>query len=51
MLGISDGQSTELVRGELKEGQEVVVGVLGAPGARPGAPTPPGPASGPRLRL
>jgi HlyD family secretion protein len=51
MLGISDGQSTELVRGELKEGQEVVVGVLGAPGARSSAPTPPAPASGPRLRL
>jgi HlyD family secretion protein len=54
VLGISDGQSTEVVRGELKEGQEVIVGVLGAstPGARANTPTPPQRAgSGPRLRL
>ena len=55
MLGISDGQSTEVVRGELKEGQEVIVGLLGAatPGSRPNTPPPPPPAtgSGPRLRL
>jgi HlyD family secretion protein len=53
MLGITDGQSTEVVRGELKDGQDVIVGILGAPGsgARPGTPTPGGGAGGPRLRL
>jgi HlyD family secretion protein len=55
MLGISDGQSTEVVRGELKDGQEVVVGLQGAPapGTRPAAPPPPPPppGTGPRLRL
>ena len=52
VLGISDGASTEVVRGELKEGQDVIVGVAGAAGAagqRPGAP--PAPTGGPRLRL
>lgn len=49
-LGITDGYSTELVRADLKEGQEIIAGILGASGAgaRPGAPTP---GSGPRLRL
>jgi HlyD family secretion protein len=47
-LGISDGSSTEVVAGDLKEGQEVVIGVLGAQGLRP--PTPGG-AGGPRLRI
>jgi HlyD family secretion protein len=52
MLGISDGQSTEVVRGELKEGQEVLVGIVGAPApGRQGAPPPGGGAGGPRLRL
>jgi HlyD family secretion protein len=49
-LGISDGTSTEIVRGDLKEGQEVIVGLVGAPGSQrpsPGAPATPGP----RLRL
>jgi HlyD family secretion protein len=42
-LGISDGTATEVLRGELKEGQEIVVGGAGKPGA---------PATGaPRLRL
>ena len=52
MLGISDGQSTEVVRGDLQEGQEVITGIAGAPtpGARQGgAATPSG--GGPRLRL
>ena len=44
-LGISDGTSTEVVRGGLKEGQEVIVGLLGAAGS--GRPSP----GGPRLRL
>ena len=43
VLGISDGSSTEVLRGDLKEGQEVVAG-LG--GARSGTPP-----AGPRLRL
>jgi HlyD family secretion protein len=49
-LGITDGYSTELVRADLKEGEEIIAGILGASGAgaRPGAPTP---SSGPRLRL
>jgi HlyD family secretion protein len=45
-LGISDGSATEILRGELKEGQEIVVGVAGAAGA-----TRPAGAGGPRLRL
>ncbi len=43
-LGIGDGTYTEVARGEIKEGQQVIVGVV-APGA------PPQPAAGPRLRL
>jgi HlyD family secretion protein len=43
VLGISDGSSTEVLQGDLKEGQEVVAG-LG--GARSGTPP-----AGPRLRL
>jgi HlyD family secretion protein len=49
LLGISDGQSTEIVRGELQEGQEIITGLAGAPtpGSRPGAQ----PGGSPRLRL
>ena len=36
MLGISDGASTEVLRGDVREGQEVIVGVRGHP--RPPAP-------------
>ena len=43
-LGISDGSSTEILRGDLKEGQEVVVGTAG------GGKQPSGGGS-PRLRL
>jgi HlyD family secretion protein len=50
VLGISDGSATELLQGDLKEGQDVVVGLTGAAGGgRPGTPTPGGGA--PRLRL
>ncbi|HMH53293.1 MAG TPA: efflux RND transporter periplasmic adaptor subunit [Candidatus Acidoferrum sp.] len=42
-LGISDGSSTEVVRGELKEGQEIVAGLSG--GGKPGTP------GGPKLKL
>jgi HlyD family secretion protein len=51
-LGISDGSSTEIVSGDLKEGQEIVTGLVGgAAGARP-SPTPQGgTGGGPRLRL
>ena len=46
-LGISDGSATEVLRGDLKEGQEVITGVVGAnPQTRPGST-----GSGPRLRL
>jgi HlyD family secretion protein len=48
MLGLTDGASTEIVKGELAEGQEVIVGTIGAG-------TQPRPSSqsqqGPRLRL
>jgi len=43
-LGIGDGTFTEVAHGEIREGQQVIVGV-----AAPGAP--PQPAAGPRLRL
>ncbi|MGH7355084.1 MAG: efflux RND transporter periplasmic adaptor subunit [Candidatus Rokuibacteriota bacterium] len=42
-LGITDGTSTEVLAGNLKEGQEVIVGLTGA--VRPGT------TGGPRLRL
>jgi HlyD family secretion protein len=44
-LGISDGSSTEVLRGELKEGQEVIVGGGSAGSQRPGT------GGTPRLRL
>ena len=31
-LGLSDGSSTEVLRGDLKEGQEVIVGLAGGAG-------------------
>src|SRR6266545_4762411 len=38
-LGISDGSATELLQGDLKEGQDVVAGLAGAAGGgRPGTP-------------
>jgi HlyD family secretion protein len=47
-LGLSDGTSTEVLRGDIKEGQEVIVGLAGA--AR--NPQPPQPPPGaPRIRL
>jgi HlyD family secretion protein len=47
-LGISDGSFTEVVRGELKDGQDVITGVVGASQQnRPGGGT----GSAPRLRL
>jgi HlyD family secretion protein len=53
-LGLTDGSMTEVVQGDLKEGQEVIVGLMGASGG-PARQTPPGAAggtpSGPRLRL
>src|SRR5712692_8738881 len=42
-LGISDGSFTDVVRGELKEGQEVVAGLVG--GGKPGT------SGGPKLKL
>jgi HlyD family secretion protein len=53
VLGLSDGTMTEIVRGDLKEGQDVVVGTAGAAASGPGRPPTGGgaaPASGPRLR-
>jgi HlyD family secretion protein len=48
VLGITDGTATEVLRGDLQEGQEVIVGTA-AQGGRPGQA--PGGASPPRLRL
>jgi HlyD family secretion protein len=48
VLGISDGTATEVLRGDLQEGQEVIVGTT-AQGGRPGQA--PGGSSPPRLRL
>jgi HlyD family secretion protein len=53
-LGISDGAATEVLRGDLKEGQEVVVGTMGGGASRPGTGGGPGASGappGPRLRL
>jgi HlyD family secretion protein len=49
-LGLSDGTATEILRGDVKEGDEVIIG-LGGSGttARPSSPG--GGQSGPRLRL
>jgi hypothetical protein len=43
-LGISDGTSTEILRGDLKEGQEVVIGTAGSKQSG-------GSGGSPRLRL
>jgi hypothetical protein len=44
-LGITDGSVTEVREGELREEQEVVIGVVTP------RPPPAAPAAGPRLRL
>jgi len=44
-LGISDGSATEILRGDLKEGQEVVTGTAGKQGGGAGS------GGSPRLRL
>jgi HlyD family secretion protein len=44
-LGISDGAATEVLRGELKEGQEIIVGAVGS--GKPAS----GSSTAPRLRL
>jgi HlyD family secretion protein len=48
-LGITDGTATEVLAGDLKEGQEVIVGLAGSQSAprQPGSTA----GSGPRLRL
>jgi HlyD family secretion protein len=48
-LGISDGSATEVVRGDLKEGQEVIIGGGASQPQRPG--TGGGSGQPPRLRL
>jgi HlyD family secretion protein len=53
-LGISDGNYTEVVGGELKEGQEVLVATLAAGAAAPrpaGTQSQPQQQTGPRMRL
>jgi HlyD family secretion protein len=47
--GITDGSSTEVLEGELTEGQELVIGSALATATRPGAPTAATPWS-PRMR-
>ncbi|MBI4607952.1 MAG: efflux RND transporter periplasmic adaptor subunit, partial [Candidatus Rokubacteria bacterium] len=46
-LGITDGSFTELLEGDLREGQELIVGTTERPGPRPGGNS----RSGPRFRL
>jgi HlyD family secretion protein len=46
-LGLSDGAATEVLRGEINEGQDVIVGVAGASRSGGGQPT----QGAPRLRL
>jgi len=46
-LGLSDGTWTEVLAGDLREGQDVIVGTLGGAPPRPSPAPPPGP----RLRL
>ena len=48
-LGLSDGNSTEVLRGEVKESQEVIVGLVG--GAGRGGSQPSQQPGAPRLRL
>ncbi|MBI2524792.1 MAG: efflux RND transporter periplasmic adaptor subunit [Candidatus Rokubacteria bacterium] len=51
-LGISDGTATEVHGGELKEGQEVIVGAVTPGGVAPSAPRPvQSPGAAPRARL
>jgi HlyD family secretion protein len=47
-VGISDGNATELLKGDLKEGDEVIVGVDSSKGPRSSQPLPPGFGSGQR---
>jgi len=47
-LGLSDGTATEVLRGEISEGQDVIVGVAGSARSGGGQQTPQG---APRLRL
>src|SRR5437667_1914187 len=49
-LGITDGTSTEVVSGDLHEGQEIIGGALGG-GNQPNRPSAPGGGGAPRLRL
>ena len=49
-LGISDGAATEVLRGDLKEGQEIITGLAAAGPNRPGTPGGSAP-GGPWLRL
>ncbi len=54
-LGLTDGSMTEIVQGDLKEGQDVIIGAGGAAATSPARPPGGGPASpatppGPRLR-
>ena len=50
VLGLSDGTATEVLQGDLKEGQEVIAGLAGA-GGQPQRPGTPGGGGAPRLRL
>jgi HlyD family secretion protein len=52
-LGLTDGSATEVLSGEIKEGQDVIVGLApsGAASSRPGAPAQAPAGSAPRLRL
>jgi len=49
MLGLTDGSMTEIVQGDLKEGQEVIVAAASGGAGRP-AGAPASPSTGPRFR-
>jgi HlyD family secretion protein len=48
-LGLTDGTSTEVVSGDLKEGQEILIGVAQAPGKGAAPAAPANRPTGPRL--
>jgi HlyD family secretion protein len=50
-LGLTDGAATEIVHGDLREGQDVIVGATGVAGSRPGGSGGASQGGGPRLRL
>jgi HlyD family secretion protein len=42
VVGITDGRVTEILDGDIREGEQVIIGVIGAQRGRPGTALPPG---------